>query len=118
MHLAPNLPLHGFGNNHAILANSPSGDTAEGDQATIVADEESVSPISAEQLAVGLAVAGIVGADPVLALVAEGSSGNRTEEELSWAVRSGSTEGKCRCTVAEDGVWSAGTVGSGSWWAR
>ncbi len=110
IHLVPNLTLVD-GNDHAVLAGRPGSNTAKTDQATPGALEESVSIRSAGQLAFNLAVAGVVGADSLLGLVAVGSGSDGAEEDLSGAIRSRCAERECRSAVAEDCIWGAGAGG-------
>lgn len=68
-------------NDSIVLAPGSGSDTAEINQTSVVATEESLSAGPAEELAIRLAVASIVGADPVLGQVAEGSWCDGAEED-------------------------------------
>lgn len=116
IHLALKNPSRG--SDHAISASRPGSGLAEIDQATLVADEDPVSAGSTEDLAVRLAVAGVVGADPVLSLVTEGSGGDGTEGNLLGAVVGVCADGECCSAVAEECARSADAGGSWVGWFR
>lgn len=84
----------------------------------MVADEDPVSAGSTEDLAVWLAVAGVVGADPVLSLVAEGSVGDGTEGDFPGAVVAVCADGECCSAVAEECAWGADAGGAWVGWFR
>lgn len=98
----------------AIDTLGSSGRGTEVDQTSLVTDEEGGAVSPAEDLAIGGAIAVVVGADSVLFRVAVGTLGDGAEEEVLRSGSVGDADGECAGGVTVDAVGAAaGLAGDG-----